>query len=58
MRFIQVSSLGASPASSSRLLRAKAAGEEAVTRELPEVKHEIMLLARHPPPPKEKTRRK
>lgn len=36
MRFIQVSSLGASPASSSRLLRAKAAGEEAVTRELPE----------------------
>ncbi|KAK4366150.1 hypothetical protein RND71_014030 [Anisodus tanguticus] len=36
MRFIQVSCLGASPASSSRMLRAKAAGEEAVTRELPE----------------------
>ncbi|XP_047310594.1 NADH dehydrogenase [ubiquinone] 1 alpha subcomplex subunit 9, mitochondrial [Impatiens glandulifera] len=36
MRFIQVSSLGASSSSPSRLLRAKAAGEEAVLRELPE----------------------
>ena len=37
MRFIQVSCLGASPSSPSRLLRAKAAAEEAVLRELPEV---------------------
>ncbi|KAL2238703.1 NADH dehydrogenase [ubiquinone] 1 alpha subcomplex subunit 9, mitochondrial [Sesamum indicum] len=36
MRYIQVSCLGASPSSSSRMLRAKAAGEEAVLRELPE----------------------
>lgn len=36
MRFIQVSCLGASPSSSSRMLRAKAAAEEAVLRELPE----------------------
>ncbi|KAK9944971.1 hypothetical protein M0R45_010505 [Rubus argutus] len=36
MRFIQVSCLGASPSSPSRLLRAKAAAEEAVLRELPE----------------------
>lgn len=37
MRFIQVSCLGASPSSPSRMLRAKAAAEEAVLRELPEV---------------------
>lgn len=37
MRFIQVSCLGASLSSPSRLLRAKAAAEEAVLRELPEV---------------------
>jgi NADH dehydrogenase (ubiquinone) 1 alpha subcomplex subunit 9 len=36
MRFIQVSCLGAS-ASSSRMLRAKAAGEESVLKEFPEV---------------------
>ncbi|KAI4350308.1 hypothetical protein L6164_004776 [Bauhinia variegata] len=36
MRFIQVSCLGASPSSPSRLLRAKAAAEEAILRELPE----------------------
>ncbi|KAL0419705.1 UNVERIFIED_CONTAM: NADH dehydrogenase [ubiquinone] 1 alpha subcomplex subunit, mitochondrial [Sesamum radiatum] len=36
MRYIQVSCLGASPSSTSRMLRAKAAGEEAVLRELPE----------------------
>lgn len=36
MRFIQVSCLGASPSSSSRMLRCKAAAEEAVLRELPE----------------------
>ncbi|XP_061352674.1 NADH dehydrogenase [ubiquinone] 1 alpha subcomplex subunit 9, mitochondrial [Gastrolobium bilobum] len=35
-RFIQVSCLGASPSSPSRMLRAKAAAEEAVLRELPE----------------------
>ncbi|KAE9612231.1 hypothetical protein Lal_00022095 [Lupinus albus] len=35
-RFIQVSSLGASSSSPSRLLRAKAAAEEAILRELPE----------------------
>ena len=35
MRFIQVSCLGAS-ASSSRMLRAKAAGEESVLKEFPE----------------------
>ncbi|KAM3683397.1 hypothetical protein ACJW31_12G144400 [Castanea mollissima] len=35
-RFIQVSCLGASPSSPSRLLRAKAAAEEAVLREIPE----------------------
>ncbi|CAL0316869.1 unnamed protein product [Lupinus luteus] len=35
-RFIQVSALGASPSSPSRLLRAKAAAEEAILRELPE----------------------
>lgn len=36
LRFIQVSCLGASPSSPSRMLRAKAAGEEALLRELPE----------------------
>ncbi|CAK7349503.1 unnamed protein product [Dovyalis caffra] len=36
MRFIQVSCLGASASSPSRMLRAKAAGEEAVLREMPE----------------------
>ncbi|PQQ17547.1 NADH dehydrogenase [Prunus yedoensis var. nudiflora] len=36
MRFIQVSCLGASSSSPSRFLRAKAAAEEAVLRELPE----------------------
>uniref|UniRef100_A0A2N9H9G3 NAD-dependent epimerase/dehydratase domain-containing protein n=1 Tax=Fagus sylvatica TaxID=28930 RepID=A0A2N9H9G3_FAGSY len=38
MRFIQISCLGASPSSPSRLLKAKAAAEESVLRELPEVK--------------------
>lgn len=37
MRFIQVSCLGASPTSASRMLKAKAAAEEAILRELPEV---------------------
>ncbi|PSS14060.1 NADH dehydrogenase [ubiquinone] 1 alpha subcomplex subunit 9 like [Actinidia chinensis var. chinensis] len=36
MRFIQVSCLGASQASPSRMLRAKAVAEEAIMRELPE----------------------
>ncbi|TKY52780.1 NADH dehydrogenase of ubiquinone 1 alpha subcomplex subunit 9 [Spatholobus suberectus] len=36
LRFIQVSCLGASSSSPSRMLRAKAAAEEAVLRELPE----------------------
>ncbi|KAK7345720.1 hypothetical protein VNO77_16330 [Canavalia gladiata] len=36
MRFIQVSCLGASPSSPSRMRRTKAAAEEAVLRELPE----------------------
>ncbi|XP_027094072.1 NADH dehydrogenase [ubiquinone] 1 alpha subcomplex subunit 9, mitochondrial [Coffea arabica] len=36
MRFIQVSCLGASPSSPSRMLRAKAAGEEALLQEFPE----------------------
>uniref|UniRef100_A0A0E0CT29 NAD-dependent epimerase/dehydratase domain-containing protein n=1 Tax=Oryza meridionalis TaxID=40149 RepID=A0A0E0CT29_9ORYZ len=36
MRFIQVSSLGASSSSPSRMLRAKAAGEESVLKEFPE----------------------
>ncbi|KAJ0051680.1 hypothetical protein Pint_01647 [Pistacia integerrima] len=36
MRFIQISCLGASPSSPSRLLSAKAAAEESVLRELPE----------------------
>ncbi|XP_057507538.1 NADH dehydrogenase [ubiquinone] 1 alpha subcomplex subunit 9, mitochondrial-like [Actinidia eriantha] len=36
MRFIQVSCLGASQSSPSRMLRAKAAAEEAIMRELPE----------------------
>lgn len=37
MRYIQVSCLGASSSSPSRLLRAKAAGEEALLREFSEV---------------------
>uniref|UniRef100_A0A0D9VMN3 NAD-dependent epimerase/dehydratase domain-containing protein n=1 Tax=Leersia perrieri TaxID=77586 RepID=A0A0D9VMN3_9ORYZ len=37
MRFIQVSGLGASASSPSRMLRAKAAGEESVLKEFPEV---------------------
>ena len=36
-RFIQVSCLGASSSSPSRMLRAKAAAEEAILREIPEV---------------------
>ncbi|KAL7200961.1 hypothetical protein ACSBR1_032805 [Camellia fascicularis] len=36
MRFIQVSCLGASSSSPSRMLRAKAAAEEAIMREIPE----------------------
>ncbi|KAL3645048.1 hypothetical protein CASFOL_010228 [Castilleja foliolosa] len=36
MRYIQVSCLGASPSSPSKMLRTKAAAEEAVLRELPE----------------------
>ncbi|XP_078440345.1 NAD(P)-binding Rossmann-fold superfamily protein [Wolffia australiana] len=36
MRFIQVSCLGASPTSPSRMLRTKAAAEEAILREFPE----------------------
>lgn len=39
MRFIQVSCLGASLSSSSRYLKSKAAAEEAVLRELPEVSY-------------------
>lgn len=50
MRFIQVSCLGVSPTSPSRMLRAKAAAEEAVARELPEVKHsQIMFNLLHVP---------
>lgn len=45
LRFIQVSCLGASPSSPSRMLRAKAAAEEAVLRELPEV-HLFFSLCR------------
>lgn len=37
MRFIQVSCLGASSSSPSRMLRAKAAAEESVLRVFPEV---------------------
>ncbi|KAJ4956984.1 hypothetical protein NE237_013767 [Protea cynaroides] len=36
MRFIQVSCLGASPSSPSRMLRAKAAAEQSILKELPE----------------------
>lgn len=39
MRFVQVSCLGASPSSPSRMLKAKAAAEEAILRELPEVRY-------------------
>lgn len=37
MRFIQISCLGASPSSPSRVFSTKAAAEEAVLRELPGV---------------------
>lgn len=37
MRFIQVSCLGASPSSESRMLRTKAAGEQSLLKEFPEV---------------------
>jgi len=37
MRFIQVSCLGASPSSESRMLRTKAAGEQSILKEFPEV---------------------
>lgn len=37
MRFIQLSCLGASKSSPSRMLQAKAAAEESIFRELPEV---------------------
>ncbi|XP_057479774.1 NADH dehydrogenase [ubiquinone] 1 alpha subcomplex subunit 9, mitochondrial-like isoform X1 [Actinidia eriantha] len=40
MRFIHVSGLGSSP---SRILRAKAAAEEAIMRELPEVSRERLF---------------
>ncbi|PIA40062.1 hypothetical protein AQUCO_02500052v1 [Aquilegia coerulea] len=46
MRFIQVSCLGASPSSPSRMLRAKAAAEETIMREFPEatiVKPAVMI---------------
>ncbi|KAF2292676.1 hypothetical protein GH714_026655 [Hevea brasiliensis] len=46
MRYIQVSCLGASSSSPSRMLRAKAAAEEAVLREIPEatvVKPAVMI---------------
>ena len=44
MRFIQVSCLGASSSSPSRFLRTKAAAEEAVLSELPEVELFPLLL--------------
>lgn len=44
MRYIQVSCLGASPSSPSRMLRAKAAAEEAILRELPEVNCALIVL--------------
>uniref|UniRef100_A0A0E0GQ08 NmrA-like domain-containing protein n=1 Tax=Oryza nivara TaxID=4536 RepID=A0A0E0GQ08_ORYNI len=44
MRFIQVSCLGAS-ASSSRMLRAKAAGEESVLKEFPEPVYVVDVAA-------------
>lgn len=46
MRFIQISCLGASPSSSSRMLRAKAAAEETIMSELPEatiIKPAVMI---------------
>lgn len=45
IRFIQVSCLGASASSPSRMLKAKAAAEEAVLRELPEV--DLSVLCGH-----------
>ena len=47
MRYIQVSGLGVSPSSPSRLLRAKAAAEEATLRELPEVSFALSVLVSH-----------
>lgn len=38
MRFIQISCLGASSSSPSRILKAKAAAEEAILREIPDVR--------------------
>lgn len=43
MRFIQLSCLGASKSSPSRMLQAKAAAEESILRELPEVIHILDL---------------
>ncbi|KAF5960705.1 hypothetical protein HYC85_001914 [Camellia sinensis] len=45
MRFIQVSCFGASSSSPSRMLRAKAAAEEAIMREIPEKKATILRPA-------------
>jgi len=45
LRFIQVSCLGASPSSPSRMLRTKSAAEEMILRELPEV-HLIFSVSR------------
>ncbi|EEE58042.1 hypothetical protein OsJ_08874 [Oryza sativa Japonica Group] len=45
MRFIQVSSLGASASSPSRMLRAKAAGEESVLKEFPEPVYVVDVAA-------------
>ena len=47
MRYIQVSGLGASPSSPSRMLRAKAAAEEAILRELPEVNFSLFFTVSH-----------
>jgi hypothetical protein len=44
MRFIQVSCFGASASSPSRVLRAKAAGEEAVLREMHRGKYLVLVL--------------
>ena len=44
MRFVQVSCLGSSASSPSRFLKAKAAAEEAVLRELPEVELSCFML--------------
>lgn len=44
MRFIQVSCLGASSSSPSRMLRVKAAAEDAISKEFPEVKFYLELF--------------